>query len=454
MVRCLGDVARVESGGDLRVGHPAGHAVVQLQYVVDAHLRLARRVSIAFDREHSPVLLEGLQGLRIGLCVQVAQQEYRLVALAVPFGKDAVDILSFAHLGLGLQVEVGRGYNAVVEFDYRHGARFAARRQGDGVVVADAIAAHHPDTVRATPVGHGGGIGIVPPHEAGQTVYLEDAARAGGAAVELLQGHGVGIELQHHPGYRGVAARGVFGECPHVVADEPYCVRGFGVECGGMRFTGVRFVLLLGLALQWENKQEGQQEGETYGCCFHGCTGRGLIVRHVGDGRGAEYGGVGGVLGNGGLLLGNSVGAIGDANRRFAEEGLEPGTGSRVAAILQVQVVAVAAEGVAQAAAAGILYGGAGGDNDGYVLTLGHLVVGEYHVVVHGLLVLTIAEESRVCRVLGVGPGLLQGILYVGVGRMGTNVVHEFGQVGEVGAVLPGQGAHLLEYDVVPLLVF
>lgn len=171
---------------------------------------------------------------------------------------------------------MGRGYDAVVELDNRHGAGFAARRQGDGVVVADAIAAHHPDTVRATPVGHGGGIGIVPPHEACQTVYLEDAARAGGAAVELLQGHGVGLELQHHPGYRGVAARGVFGEGPHVVADEPDCVRGFGVECGGMRFTGVRFVLLLGLALQWENEQEGQQEGETYGCCFHGCTGRGV----------------------------------------------------------------------------------------------------------------------------------------------------------------------------------
>lgn len=268
----------MESGGDLRVGHPAGYTVVQLQYVVDAHLRLARRVSIAFDREHSPVLLEGLQGLRIGLCVQVTQQEYRLVALAVPFGKDAVDILSFAHLGLGLQVEVGRGYNAVVEFDYRHGARFAARRQGDGVVVPDAVAAHHPDAVRATPVGHGRGIGIVPLHEAGQAVYLEDATRAGGAAVELLQGYGVGIELQHHPGYRGVAARGIFGECPHVVADEPDCVRGFGVACGGMGFTVAWVVSLLGMALQRENEQQSQQEGEAYGCRFHGGASRGLKV--------------------------------------------------------------------------------------------------------------------------------------------------------------------------------
>lgn len=314
MVRCLGDVARVESGGDLRVGHPAGHTVVQLQHVVDAHLRLARRVGIAFDREHRPVLLEGLQGRRVGLRVQVAQQEYRLVALPVSFGKDAVDVFGLAYLGLGLQVEVGRGHDAVVELYHRHGARFAARRQGDGVVVPDAVAAHHPDAVRATPVGHGRGIGIVPLHEAGQAVYLEDAACAGGAAVELLQGYGVGIELQHHPGYRGVAARGIFGECPHVVADEPDCVRGFGVACGGMRFTVAWVVSLLGMALQRENEQQSQQEGEAYGCRFHRCTGRGLIVRHVGDGRGAEYGGMGSMLGNGGLLLGDSVGAIGDAN--------------------------------------------------------------------------------------------------------------------------------------------
>ena len=50
-----------------------------------------------------------------------------------------------------------------------------------------------------------------------------------------------------------------------------------------------------------------------------------LQVRQVGDGGGAEYGGMGGLLGNLGLGFAHPFGAVGNACRRLAEEGLEPG---------------------------------------------------------------------------------------------------------------------------------
>lgn len=149
------------------------------------------------------------------------------------------------------------------------------------------------------------------------------------------------------------------------------------------------------------------------------------------------------------LLFRGHIGvAIGDAGTAFAGEYFVPDARSGVAPVYIVEMVAVAAQGVAEGMAC-VLYGGAAGYEKQFGVVLQYIAGASKNAVVHNGLGAGIARKGRVGGCLCIRPCLEPAELCLRL--IAAYAVDEHSEEGFVTALYAAVVARLLERDIVPL---
>ena len=139
---------------------------------------------------------------------------------------------------------------------------------------------------------------------------------------------------------------------------------------------------------------------------------------------------------------------------RPSRQRFEPCAGSRVTAVSQFEVIAVAVERVALRRGPGVLNGRSRRDDAAQLRTVVHRAPGaQQDAFVHLPLAVAVEPELLMLRILGIGPRLVEINLQPGIGGQPRDVGDQVAQIGLVGHIAPRFAAGLLKRDDVPLLV-